>query len=911
MNTFAVVDLETTGNSANKGDRIIEIAIVIYQDGQIIKQYSQLVNPNQHISRFISYLTGITNDMVSGQPVFSEIAHEIYQYFEDTYFVAHNVPFDLGFLNYELKQAGLPPITQPVIDTVELSRILLPQAPSFKLGHLADWLNMTHDDPHRALSDARVTTKLLDYLLAKLKALPLTTMKQLSRLEPDLKSRLEMILQKQIEETKLNTNLNDQFSYAYQLAYKPIEETKSSIKKQSISFGNYLDQLFNDQSKLQDLVPNYEERPGQREMAEAIYHAFQSDQHALIEAGTGTGKTLAYLIAACFQAVQHNEKVLISTYLIQLQEQLLNQEWIQLKKALPFDCHVAILKGKSHYLNLAKFSQALHEESYNYDQVLTKAIILVWLTETNTGDVDEIQLPSSGNQLFKRISASHDSSATQTYNEVENIYYQTAQKAAETADILIINHSLLADAMQREQGLLNVHDKLIIDEAHHLEDIVASQFGLQLNSVMLHKKLKAIDQFIELVPIFDRRVRNNLQKFISVAIEENDLLFNYLYHFVNKKQRRNMSKNDLGRAQILIEERDHSDWLVVVEMAERLEFALYDLTRQLDQLNFTDFNQMKKVIFCEEVAEVKQTISNFFSSRSFQANVKWIETDRLGTQKAVYLYQQPLNIDQIVNDHLVEKLDSIIFTSASLSVSGNFDFIKNELGLTKFNLIERKIPSPYDFQDQVQLLIPNDFPIAKFDDLDPFIEATCELIFTMADLTSGRMLILFNSYDMLSKAYFLLRELFDDQYLLIAQGITSGSHERLKKNFQNFERSILLGTNAFWEGLDIPGDDLSAVVIVRLPFDSPNHPVVKQKHELITEAGNNPFSTHSLPSAVIRFKQGFGRLIRSNSDRGIIVVCDDRIMTKTYGKAFIESIPSVPIFHRRTNELLELINQFL
>src|SRR5699024_3404959 len=251
MNTFAVVDLETTGNSANKGDRIIEIAIVIYQDGQIIKQYSQLVNPNQHISRFISYLTGITNDMVSGQPVFSEIAHEIYQYFEDTYFVAHNVPFDLGFLNYELKQAGLPPITQPVIDTVELSRILLPQAPSFKLGHLADWLNMTHDDPHRALSDARVTTKLLDYLLAKLKALPLTTMKQLSRLEPDLKSRLEMILQKQIEETKLNTNLNDQFSYAYQLAYKPIEETKSSIKKQSISFGNYLDQLFNDQSKLQ------------------------------------------------------------------------------------------------------------------------------------------------------------------------------------------------------------------------------------------------------------------------------------------------------------------------------------------------------------------------------------------------------------------------------------------------------------------------------------------------------------------------------------------------------------------------------------------------------------------------------------------------------------------------------------
>ncbi|HHU20034.1 MAG TPA: DEAD/DEAH box helicase [Bacilli bacterium] len=530
MNTFAVVDLETTGNSANKGDRIIEIAIVIYRDGEVIKQYSQLVNPNQHISRFISYLTSITNDMVTGQPVFAELAHEIHQHFEDVYFVAHNVPFDLGFLNYELKQAGLSPITQPIIDTVELSRILLPQAPSFKLGHLADWLNITHDDPHRALSDALVTTKLLDYLLAKLKTLPLATIKQLSRLAPDLKSQLEMILLKQVEETKQNTNLNDQFSYAYHLAYKPIDKIETSIKKQRISFGNYLDQLFNDQSKLQNLIPNYEERPGQREMAEAIYHAFQSEQHALIEAGTGTGKTLAYLIAACFQAVQHNEKVLISTYLIQLQEQLLNQEWSQLKKALPFDCHVAILKGKNHYLNLAKFSQALHEESYNYDQVLTKAIILVWLTETNSGDIDEIQLPSSGSQLFKRVSASHDSSTAKTYHSVENIYYQTAQKAAETADLLIVNHSLLADSMQREHGLLNLHEKLIIDEAHHLEDVVASQFGLQLNSVMLHKKLKAIDQFIELTSISDRMLRNNLQKFTSVAIEENDLLFNYLYH---------------------------------------------------------------------------------------------------------------------------------------------------------------------------------------------------------------------------------------------------------------------------------------------------------------------------------------------------------------------------------------------
>src|SRR5699024_2003367 len=166
--------------------------------------------------------------------------------------------------------------------------------------------------------------------------------------------------------------------------------------------------------------------------------------------------------------------------------------------------------------------------------------------------------------------------------------------------------------------------------------------------------------------------------------------------------------------------------------------------------------------------------------------------------------------------------------------------------------------------------------------MDPFIEATCEAIYSLADVTDGRMLVLFNSYDLLKKAYHLLHELFNDEYLLIAQGISSGSHERLKKNFQNFDRSILLGTHAFWEGLDIPGSDLRCVVMVRLPFDSPNHPIIKEKHDLIKQTGNNPFLKLSLPNAVIRFKQGFGRLIRSETDRGIVFVCDDRLMTKSY-----------------------------
>lgn len=911
MNKFAVVDLETTGNLVNKGDRIIEIAIVIYQDGQIVQQYNQLINPEQHISRFISYLTGITNEMVADQPTFAEVAHEVYAYFDQVYFVAHNVPFDLGFLNYELKQAGLSPITQPVIDTVELSRILLPQAPSFKLAQLSEWLDLKHDDPHRALSDAYVTAKILDHLLNKLNKLPLTTIKQLIFLEPDLKSDLNTILVNQCDITEMEYELNKSFNYAYNLAYKPIEQEQLTHIETRDSFGELLDLLFSEETPFKNIFSKFEDRPGQREMAEYIYHAFQSDQHAIIEAGTGAGKTLAYLIAACYHAVHHHEKVIISTYLNQLQKQLYNQEWNQLKHALPFDCQVAVLKGQQHYLNLALFSQALYDPSHNYDEVLTKAILMVWLTETNTGDIDEVQLPSGGYRLFKRISAYNALSSISKQEDQADIYYQTAKQQAEQAELLIINHSLLADSMFREDDFINKNVKIIIDEAHHLEHVVADRFGLQLDYLSSHKKLKAIRQFLDQLQLENHDYKLKLNQLVTLSIEENELFYQYLYHLVDKDRKKVTNKNDQGRYQYMIDYEDHSDWIVVIEMAERLQFTIQDLIQSLNQVTLENYQQTKKVHFIQELTNIKITLRDYFNRDAINKSVNWIEIERAGSQNAVYLYQHPIDTAQFLRQSLFDKMNSIVLTSASLSVSGHFEFFKRQIGMENKEMIERKVSSPYLYQDKVKLLIPNDFPIAEYNDLDPFIEATCEAIFTLANAINGRMLILFNSYELLRKAYYLLRDLFDDDYILIAQGISSGSHERLKKNFQSLNRSILLGTNAFWEGLDIPGSDLSCIVMVRLPFDSPNHPVIKQKHELLLQEGQNPFLSLSLPNAVLRFKQGFGRLIRSQSDRGIIFVCDDRLMTKDYGQAFINSIPNVPIFHRRTNELLEIASNWL
>lgn len=911
MNKYAIIDLETTGNSPNKGDRIIEIGVVVWSEGAIIEQYSRLVNPKTHISRFITYLTGITNEAVVQEPMFEEIAEEVRALFKDAYFVAHNVPFDLGFLNVELKRVGLEPLTQPVVDTVELARILVPRAPAFKLGQLANWLELAHHNPHRALSDAHVTAELLAFLLAKLNKLPLVTIETISKLAPYLKSDLTDILTACMQRLNSNPLENHQYEVFQGLAIKQTSadvQDRSPISPQS--FGDLLDFLFGENGQLTKVMDDYESRTGQREMAETIYHAFVSERHAVIEADTGTGKSLAYLIAAIYQAVHSNERIVISTYLTQLQSQLMDKEIPLLEKTLPFPFRTAVLKGKQHYLSLEKFSRAMHHnENSNYDHILTKVILLIWLTETETGDIDEIQLPTSGQRLFHMVSSEAEGKSASSPKS----FYQRAKNQAESADIVITNHALLCTNLTHEQRLLPSYQKIIIDEAHHLASSTAKHFGLQIDYVSVQRLLNNITgrssglNYVETA---------TFKRTIQLAKEEADTLFRFIFHFVKGKQANDRRTNDIGRYQYTIDANEAlTDWKLALEMASRLRFLLRDVSDMLVkwiQLEHSD--KMIENIYKQNksIETLLDKLRHYFYPSSSNPLVSWIEIEAYGAKNAVYLYQEPIDVATVLKEQLFTRKESIVLTSASLSVNKSFNHFKSSIGLVDHeHLIEKKLLSPYPYQDQVKVLIPNDFPIAKYQAMDPFIEATCEAIFSLAEATQGRMLILFTSYDMLNKAYALLREILADDYVLIAQGISSGSRSRLKKNFQSFDQSILLGTNSFWEGIDIPGSDLSCVVIVRLPFESPNHPVFQIKSEQLKKEGKNPFMDLSLPNAVIRFKQGFGRLIRSSTDRGIVFVCDDRLMTAKYGKYFIDSIPEVPIYHRKTNELLEIAQNWL
>src|SRR5699024_9719531 len=465
-------------------------------------------------------------------------------------------------------------------------------------------------------------------------------------------------------------------------------------------------------------------------------------------------------------------------------------------------------------------------------------------------------------------------------------------------------HALLCTDMFNDYSFIPSYQKVIIDEAHHLEDTASRHYGLKLDYVNIIYTLNQIggtkengwlQNIIQGQPTLkDNTPFEAWDSIFSDKKYEIDQLFRLLFQYVIKQQKNDKSVSDIGRIQYRFEPvEENEDWSVIKEMVNRLTFLLRDLInlltqiKQQDTLNKNEEDELFSYI--EELQGFIDSLEHLFILEDTIEHVKWIEIEASGAKNAAYLYSEPTDISNILYSDFFEVKKSVILTSATLTMRNSFSFIENRLGIPTERLIKEKISSPFSYENQVQMLIPNDFPDIKYGNMDEYIYSVSEAILSLAKITNGRMLVLFTSYDMLRKTYYLLKETMGtNEYVLIGQGISSGSRARLKKNFQTFEKAILLGTNSFWEGVDIPGEDLSSLVIARLPFQPPNHPIYEAKANLLKRKGKSPFFELSLPNAVLRFKQGFGRLIRSTHDRRIVFICDARIINARYGKFFLK-----------------------
>jgi ATP-dependent DNA helicase DinG len=923
-NRFVVVDVETTGNAPKKGDKIIQIAAVLIENGIIIERFSSFVNPGCEIPPFIEQFTGISNQMVEDQPSFHEIAPKIISMLKDSYFVAHNVFFDLSFIQEELCNCGYPPLDLPTIDTVELARMLLPTNHGYKLAQLVESFSIENHHPHKADSDAEVTAEIFLRLLKKLEDLPLVTLRQLAKLSLSLISDLHEYIQSIIER-KL-TSVSDEkqrFDIFRGIALKKDEKSSADthVLESSIDFYQFFDDIQNNPSLLMKSMKNYMPRHGQLKMISTVFEALHTHQHAMIEAGTGIGKTFAYLLPAVFFAKKEKKPVIISTYSIQQQQQILENTIPIIRNIVPFPFNVCLLKGKEHYLSLQKFAQVLYEEEDNYDSILTKAQILVWLTETNTGDKDELHLPSGGNLFWDKVKVDDHTLNNHTSPWQSRCFYRKAQKRAMEADIVVTNHSLLfADLNAAHHVLPNYHE-VIIDEAHHLEKVASSYFGVQIHYLQLHFLLQKTENL--LVKMLKRlKAKKELKRWVNEAIQlvkmmkpDMDELFRCIHQYVRSQSNVKESTRISYRYHVMNE--NGAEWNAIIEATEKLHFRINECTRLIER----GLEQTKRVLENEisEMGELLEILTTyhriaehieFLFFESHNDHVTWFEIEPKGAQNAAYVYSQPIEISELLANQLFTEKKSVILTSATLTTNHSFQYMINRLGLEDFYPICLSIPSPFLYKEQVKFMIPSDMPLINKVSMDDYVAVMSKHLAEIIRTMNGKTLILFTSYEMLKMTYSQLKDNEKlNEFILLAQG--GGSSGKLLKQFIHNERTVLLGTSSFWEGLDLPGDQLNCLIIVRLPFPSPDEPVLSAKSENIRARGGNPFIELSLPEAIIRFKQGFGRLIRSESDKGVIFVFDRRITSTEYGKNFIISLPEIEIIEQPMKQLLEVLRSWM
>ncbi|TLS33418.1 ATP-dependent DNA helicase DinG [Geobacillus thermoleovorans] len=898
---FVIIDLETTGNGPKKGDRIIQLGMAVVEDGLIVERFASFFNPERPIPLFIQQLTNINEQMVEGAPLFADKAGEIAALMHGAYFVAHNVDFDLPFLQAELERAGWPPFSGPTIDTVELARIVLPTAESYKLGDLARQLGLHHNRPHQADSDAEVTAKLFIALLKRLSRLPLMTLEQLRGLARHLKSDIYLLLDAVIAK-KRNKAPADRAVAVYRgIALKqPAPEPDESDRRPALaSFAAFCEQ----EPPLP--LPGYKRRAGQWEMMRLVYEALSTSQHALIEAGTGLGKSLAYLIPAAFFACEQQERVVISTHTLQLQEQLIRRDWPVLRQIAPFPLRVAVLKGKQNYLSLDKFASFLSEPSDTYDAALLKCQVLVWLLETDSGDLDELNVSSGARLLLSALAIGEEEDGGRHH------FFARAKERSERADVVITNHALLLHDLTGPAPLLPPFRHLIIDEAHRLEDAAARCFGEQISYVSFRlltaKIAQTIAKWVEAEQDAPNGALVRCQQRLEELQFEGDELFRLLRRYaLDKKPAR------AGRCRYRFSPTDEQSraWQAAVELCWRLRDLAAALSAEAKPLLSADTSGdfPPSALLSADLAALNRQMAALVRllTEKEPGVVRWIEADEKGAANAVRLYSQPVDLADFFADQLFMKKRSVVLTSATLTVRGRFTYMAARLGLEDFYPLCRSFPSPFRYEEQAALFVPADMPLVSAVPLEDYAEAVAASVLAIARRLERRVLVLFPSYELLKLTVDALKtEEEGEPFVLIAQGVQSGSLAKLLRTFLQFEHAVLFGTSSFWEGVDLPGSALDVLVIARLPFAPPDDPVMEAKSERIRLGGGDPFSELALPEAVLRFKQGFGRLIRTEDDKGAVFVLDRRLMSSPYGADFLASLPPLSVHEGALSELLD------
>ncbi|MCP4524001.1 MAG: DEAD/DEAH box helicase [Candidatus Gracilibacteria bacterium] len=845
-------DLETTGLD-KKQNKIIEIALVKFDEKTftIVDTYSTFINPETKIPDLISNLTSIYDSDVENAPKIGEVKQEVLDFIGNAPLLGHNVFFDRDFFI----QNGIDISKNILLDTFFLANFLRRYEKSLNLEMLCKSYGIGFSGAHRALNDVHATISLFEKL-----------MKTFHELESIQKEKIHYIF-------TLSEDVN--INYMEFLLFGENEPECNFEKFETTVLANIknklqIDENINDRKvkrksikKLFSSLGSVEERENQLKMSEMVEESLGKRKKTVIEAPTGLGKSFAYLIPSIQHAVLKNEKVFISTKTKNLQDQLYTKDLGFLKKSLDIDFTFAKLKGKSNYLSTKSFFDEILLEGFSYTKVNLFLKLTLWIEDTVFGELDELNYfgPEFGYLRFLNSEGLGVLGEKNPYKNHEFLVY--ARYQVEISDIIIVNHSLLFSDIHSDNGVLGNIKNLIIDEAHNVEDSVTESVKQRINE----KNTSELFDIIETILNKKHIDKFDFLKQKEIFLSHMDLLVDYSASYVQGKV------NNGHAYQVALVQEDYFSDMDISQLLKKIELHLLDIVDILAVIEDYDFSK--------EVSLLNTLSENIKLFLKHTENNPYIKTISVHERQGVSLEFTLLNPGNYLYEKLWSKLQSVVLTSATLQISGSFQYIEKLLSLKDFDF--HLFKSDFDYQKQATLFVPSDLGNIKNNN-----DQVVHFLDKLYSVVRGKTLTLLTSFSIIKKIYTSLNtKLLDEGIHLYPQGVGGSKSKLLSFYLENPEESILLGTDSFWEGVDIPGEKLKYLVIHKFPFSVPTDPVFQARSIFFKD----PFLEYSVPKAIIKLKQGFGRLIRTKNDTGIVILLDDRIYSTQWGNNFFDAFP--------------------
>ncbi len=929
MGTFVSFDLEATGLDP-KNDYIIEFGAVKVVDGVLTERYQQFIKPPVRIPKFIQKLTGITNEMVQDAPRFEDVMDDLYDFLGDHPLVAHNIHFDHTFL--ETKRADIDgyPLRNKLIDSLSLVRTVRYDMINHKLGTVAEFYGLSKEGAHRADYDADMVAEILLILISEMQRMSPGVLKVLTDVLHGTGLPNEALYQGMLDWTASGRSLGslDEFRRI------PIPQ-RPNIRHHSTS-GSFpgLEDIFSETGLLSQKLDGYESRETQISLAQDIQTAMRNDEFLMAEAGTGVGKSLAYTIPAVLtrHELDEDEPIFISCNTKNLQDQLFHKEIPFIQEELGLPLRALLLKGRNNYLCKTKWQRSLRDISWRFSKREREALqtLVMWAHETPTGDIDEHNgFNTTGHALiWSKVNSEPGFCTTQVCSHNDFCYLGKLRQESAKADVVVVNHSLLLADAAADHAILPRYQRLIVDEAHLLEKTAYQFFAAEFS----HKTLRVMtDQLFYkgrnksgmtmelrhlLVPLSDSEKKGTikyLDQIESDIAETNKIILTFFTEFKTTRQR-DIERATFTYKELYTQEKDvfapvRGIWYSLTTSLTSLSNLARDLEKELDELDDERLPGLSEI--SSRIKSWRETLTMTLAVMDKQAAaddpdlIYWFEIMPKSEMVAVKFVQVPLNIGQQMQARVYEDMASVIFTSGTLSVDGSFNYLIQRLGLRGHDrLREKSYPSPFYYEDQARIFVPT-FMGPQYAE-----NYTIEVLFLLEKIWETHpvgTMILFTSYTMLLNWQEELEDRIKGSGRRLLVQSSRVSRMDLINQFKQHPGSILLATDSFWQGIDLPGDTLQLLVIAKLPFSVPSDPIVKANSSALKQAGENDFMGYSVPEAAIKYKQGVGRLIRSTTDFGAIISLDERIFVKRYGEYFRNSTPIPHVPAKSEKEMIDMI----